>query len=102
AQALVAELQQPGERLDELLLRALQTLLRLLFPEDQPVYPRRAYGLRTLPLAALNAFLARHGYVLHAAKVRNRDWVVSATDRAGQTEVFGLFEWRRIDGEPRR
>lgn len=122
AQALVAELQQPGERLEAVVGRALKTLkrvtgdgpsptkdpdavtrdtlllalIRLFFPDEKPMYPRRAYGLRTLPLSALNRFLARHGYVLHASKVRNADWFVACTDEAGQTELFGLFELRRV------
>lgn len=124
-QDLVAALQHPGESLDSLMVRALRalkgvtgdrlsprngpdavtgdilllTFVRLFFPEDKPVYPRRAYGLRTLPLAAINVFLASHGYMLHAAKVRNADWFVSCIDQAGQIEMFGLFELRRIDGE---
>ena len=96
-QALVDTLQRSEESLSDLVGRALRTLthetmapssgitsdillltfLRLFFPEDKPVYPRRAYGLRSLPLAALNMFLARHGFMLHAAKVRNRDWFVT-------------------------
>jgi len=121
--ARLETLRTPGERLEPLLMRALEatkgvpghgpspsrgeadpvtgdtlflTFLQLFFPEDKPVYPRRAYGLRTLPLAALNTWLACQGYVLHAAKVRNRDWFVSCADQQGQTDVFGLFELRRI------
>ena len=116
-QALTGELQQPGEGLEALVGRALQALqsvtgngasptrdtdtlllavLQLFFPVNRPTYARRAYGLRTLPLAAINAFLARHGYVLYPSKVRNADWFVSCTDQAGNTDLFGLFELQRV------
>lgn len=124
-QVLVCTLPQPGERLEAIVMRALQalqdltrdpcpprpmdktvtsdrllfTVLQLLFPEGRPVCPRRAYGLRTLLLHALNTILARHGSVLHAAKVRNQDWFVTCTDAQGHGEAFGIFEPRPMEGE---
>ena len=117
AQAHIGELQQPGEGLEALVGWALHarksvigngaspisdtdtlllTFLQLFFPEGRPVFPRRAYGLRTLPLSTLNTFLTGHGYVLHASKVRNADWFVACTDQAGQTDTFGLFKLQRV------
>lgn len=128
--ARLEALRQPGERPEAMILRTLDawrgvtgnglsplegdgpdtvtrdplflTMIQLFFPEGKPVYPHRAYGLRTLPLAALNRWLARQGYVLHAAKVRNRDWFVSCPDLEGQSEVFGLFELRAIADAERK
>jgi len=117
-------LREHGERLEALVVRALRALqgvtgdsasstrdtavvtsdallltcIRLFFPQDKPVYPRRAYGLRTLPLWALHRVLARQGYVLHAVQVRNADWCVACSDHDGRTEPFGVFELRRAAG----
>ncbi len=75
-------------------------LVRALLPDGQRVY-LRTEGLKTLPLGLLNAGLAPFGYVIHAAKVRDRKRFVACTDRNGKVEHFGLFELRQVEKERR-
>ena len=70
-------------------------LVQGLLPEGQPVY-LRDLGVATLPLHGLNTLLARQGYVIHAAKVRDRKRFVACTDKDGRVEQYGLFELRAI------
>lgn len=65
-------------------------------PEGQQVYPRDR-GVEMFPLTAVNAVLAPHGSVMHAAKVRDQRRTVACVDVYGRVEPFGLFELRRIE-----
>jgi len=78
--------------------RHLVTLVKTLLPEGQPVY-LRDLGVTTLPLYGLNSLLVHQGYLIHAAKVRDRTRFVACTDRHGRVEQYGLFELRRTKGE---
>jgi hypothetical protein len=70
-------------------------MVKALLPEDgKPVY-LRDQGIRELPLPGLNAVLARHGLVIHAAKGGDPKCLVACTDAHGQTDEYVVFELRR-------
>lgn len=76
----------------------LMALVKSLLPEGTPVYLRDR-GIRELPLYGLNTLLARQGYVIHAAKVRDPKRFVACTDKEGRVEQYGLFALRPIAPE---
>lgn len=78
--------------------RALVALVNTLLPEGKAIYLRER-GITALPLYGLNAILARHGYVIHAAKVRDAKRFVACMDKHGRVERFGLFELRKCATE---
>ena len=77
---------------------ALVALVHTLLPEGTPVYLRDE-EITELPLYGLNTLLARQGYVIHAAKVRDPQRFVACTDKQGRVERFGLFKLRPIPPE---
>ena len=78
--------------------RDLVALVQGLLPEGQPVYLRDR-GIMELPLHGLNIRLARHGLMIHAAKVRDAKRFVACMDKDGRMERFGLFELRQLPPE---
>jgi hypothetical protein len=68
--------------------------VKALLPEDQAValWDR---GITELPLAGLNARLARQGYVIQATKGRNAKRLVACMGEDEQVKLFGLFELRQ-------
>jgi hypothetical protein len=72
-------------------------LIQLLFPLEQPVYPRTRYGWQTFPLAQINHLLVPEGLVIHAAKTRKAEQLIACSDAHGQVEPYGLFELRRLE-----
>lgn len=76
----------------------LVALVKALLPEGMPTYLRNR-GITDLPLYGLNALLARQGYAIHAAKVRDPKRFVACTDKDGRVEQYGLFELRQIEEE---
>jgi hypothetical protein len=69
--------------------------VKALLPEGQAV-ALGDRGITELPLAALNARLAPHGYVIHASKGRGAKPMVKCTDQHEWAELFGLFELRQV------
>ncbi len=88
--------ERPSVMWDE---QALAALVKALLPEGQPVYLRER-GITELPLYGLNTLLERQGYMIHAAKVRDRKRFVACTDKDGRVERYGLFELRQVQQEP--
>jgi hypothetical protein len=72
--------------------------VKALLPERQ-VVALRDKGITELPLAALNARLAPHGYVIHARKGRDRTRLVACMDHDGRVTPYELFELRPIAPE---
>jgi hypothetical protein len=69
--------------------------VKALLPEGQAV-ALRDKGITELPLAALNARLAPHGYVIHASKGRDRTRLVACMDHIGKVTPYGVFELRPL------
>jgi hypothetical protein len=67
-----------------------------MLPEGERRYLRDC-GIRTLPLAQLNAVLAPLGYVLVGSKTRSPARFVLCSDAHGEVERYGLFELRRTE-----
>jgi hypothetical protein len=72
--------------------------VKALLPEGQAV-ALRDKGITELPLAALNARLATHGYVIHASKGRDRSRLVACRDHDGTVTPYGVFELRPLASE---
>jgi hypothetical protein len=72
----------------------LLALVQELLPEGQAVHLRDR-GITEMPLAGLNAILARHGLEIHTSKGRNLKRLVMCTDQEGRAEHFGMFTLRR-------
>jgi hypothetical protein len=64
--------------------------VKALLPEGQAV-ALRDKGITELPLAALNARLAPHGYVIRASKGRDSKRIVACMGEDGRVEQYGLF-----------
>jgi hypothetical protein len=75
--------------------RDLVAQVKALLPEGQAVALREK-GITELPLAQLNARLARLGYVIHASMGRDPKRRVACTDEYGKLRHFGMFKLRRI------
>jgi hypothetical protein len=72
--------------------------VKALLPEGQAVALWNK-GITELPLAALNARLATHGYVIHASKGRDRTRLVACVDHDGKVTPYGMFELRPLAPE---
>ncbi len=85
--------ERPAVSWDE---RDLLALVKTLLPEGQPVYLWNQ-GITELPLYGLNRLLEAHGYVIHAAKVRDAKRFVACMGRDGRLERYGVFELRQME-----
>ena len=80
--------------------RDLVSMVKAFLPEEgKPVYLRDK-GITELPFPGLNAMLARHGLMIHAAKGNDPTCLVACTDAHGRTEEYGVFELRRQQRVP--
>jgi hypothetical protein len=88
----------PDGRSSDAATAALVALLRVLLPEGERRYLRDV-GIRTLPLAQLNAVLEPLGYVIVGSKTRSAERFVVCTDAHGEVERYGLFVLARVEEE---
>jgi hypothetical protein len=72
--------------------------VKALLPEGQTV-ALWDKGITELPLARLNAWLATHGYMIHARTGQDHTRLVACMDHDGRVRSYGVFELRPMSPE---